>query len=371
MGFWHTGYLEFHEPVGYGDLLDHRSKRPLVYRCSFCEAVFVHREVLQEHLDEMHPRTRPLLFVNGKEIGGAPQIILEKLGKDLVEVRNCKSAMVNGKTIPIDNLSETLSNIDFDSVDITLDNNGITATFRLEYRIANEHDLQGVEQCFERFAKTGVLNVQAVEGFIADANGHKSAGQYLDGLCEYLYGVMAKEGSKGIIIPREMYRGKFNGAAESLKLLRRPLAITICALISFHYNHFSDVLALSTDSRVGIAAKRYWQWCESPVNGISFAADNLVANNYERLLTDSQTEQILQWSTMSFQDLQKSIHYIDEYLKVDMYDYDRQKLRILLTDGYSKLGDNVSSMKHARDLLNTTNYAVPAEMFIKNIKDAH
>ena len=52
MGFWHTGYMEFHEPVGLGSGV---KATPPVFRCSHCPATFPSSAELRTHRFEMHP----------------------------------------------------------------------------------------------------------------------------------------------------------------------------------------------------------------------------------------------------------------------------------------------------------------------------
>ena len=69
MGFWHTGYLEFHEPLG----LDVGYRPSKVWcSCRHCTSTFDTMEDLRRHRFEAHPLARSMLFVQGAEIGAIP-----------------------------------------------------------------------------------------------------------------------------------------------------------------------------------------------------------------------------------------------------------------------------------------------------------
>ena len=69
MGFWHTGYMDFHEPVGLGD--GYPPPTP-VYACQMCSEEFPNPDDLRAHRFESHPLSRPVLLVRGVEVGSTP-----------------------------------------------------------------------------------------------------------------------------------------------------------------------------------------------------------------------------------------------------------------------------------------------------------
>lgn len=87
MGFWHTGYFEFHEQVGYGEGF---LPRPTVYTCSHCGESFTSNDALRIHRFERHPHKRPILILRGLEIGNATASIFTRRGYDKTDtVLNC------------------------------------------------------------------------------------------------------------------------------------------------------------------------------------------------------------------------------------------------------------------------------------------
>src|SRR3954464_6802848 len=96
MGFWHTGYMEFHEKVG----LDWEFKPgPPSYVCSECARQFPTEDGLHKHRLEAHPLRRPALFIDGMELGSRPLRITQGLVSGAVRTENCATATINGKNV--------------------------------------------------------------------------------------------------------------------------------------------------------------------------------------------------------------------------------------------------------------------------------
>ena len=58
MGFWHTGYMEFHEPEE-PRVWSRPKPKPPTFRCSRCDRVFDSTDDLAVHLFDGHPRRAP------------------------------------------------------------------------------------------------------------------------------------------------------------------------------------------------------------------------------------------------------------------------------------------------------------------------
>ncbi len=64
MGFWHTGYMDFHEPTGLdGWVFD---PKPPTFPCKHCGAIWNSLDDLRKHRFEKHSLIRPILFIDGK-----------------------------------------------------------------------------------------------------------------------------------------------------------------------------------------------------------------------------------------------------------------------------------------------------------------
>ena len=100
--------------------------------------------------------------------------------------------------------------------------------------------MAGVERAFLSLVEGKELNRSSIDKFISKSAIYKSAANYTDGLCEYFYGVLAKEGAQSSSLSQSKYREKFNRSAEQLVDYTGTLANFIKGLIAFHFNHFSE-----------------------------------------------------------------------------------------------------------------------------------
>jgi len=335
MGFWHTGYMEFHEPVGLGDGYP---PPPPIFACQHCGEEFPNADDLRSHRFETHPFSRPVLLVRGLEVGSSPLIISRRFGPADIETLKCEKAVLNGDEVPPQQLGLNLSKLGNGSVKIELSNGRVSASFDLLVRVADEADVIGVERSFLNVARHRRLDMRSVEDFIDSGQTFASAADYLDGICEYFYGVLAKEHAADSSLPYELYRTKFSRSADKLKDFRRPLANTIQALIDFQFNHFFEAEALAPGFRVGLASQRFGKWIVGELEAARAIPHSSFDTELESLLTDLETERILRWSVESSDQIVRQADKIEAFLLTDVPEYDRTKLHIVLAESYAERG---------------------------------
>jgi len=107
MGFWHTGYMEFHEEVG----LEGYEFQPSTpeYPCAACGEIFATADELQTHRLEQHPLHRPGLIVRGAVAGSGRMIITSKQEAADIVLERCERVLLNGQEIPVERLGEELA----------------------------------------------------------------------------------------------------------------------------------------------------------------------------------------------------------------------------------------------------------------------
>lgn len=359
MGFWHTGYSEFHEPAG----LDPKFKpQPKRFACVKCGKLYSSPDELLSHRFEVHRLHRPAMFVRGRELGKKRVRITQPLSAADVRIAHCARVSLNDIKVPILRLSHELANISSDVCRIVLSKDGVDEAFELDFRIASEEDLEGVEDQFKRLARGRSLTGSAIREFTDAASEFTTATGYYDGICAYLYGVLAKEQAGGSNLRYEVYKDKFNRAAEELAAYDRPLAQTIGSLIAFHFNHFRDSARLSPKSRVGQVASRYSDWIESPGRSGRYTTN---ANELEGLVTDWETEQILCWASRPLNAIAGEATIIDTLLESVSAEYDKAKLRILLGELHAQMRNVNPALMHAKVLRNVPPFQGWAEALIK------
>ncbi|MBM3852375.1 MAG: C2H2-type zinc finger protein [Verrucomicrobia bacterium] len=358
MGFWHTGYMEFHEPVGLGDRVAD-VPAPL-FACPQCNRVFTDFDDLRRHRFGAHPALRPLLFVRGVEVGSAPLRLTRPLSSADVQTMHATTAVVNGRALSSEKVATTLAAFKSSVVEIRLEG-AASAEFKLKFEIATESDLAGVERCFAEAARRGRLDRRAVEAFIDSARPYGSAIAYCDGICEYLYGVLAKEGNSSPALPFADHREKFNRAAEVLRDVDRPLARQILALVAFNLNHFSLAASLAPATRVAAASKKYLAWTSSRP---APSCDREGLDQSDSRLTDLDTESIIRWSLLPLGAVGEHRDELEQALQRDISEFDRAKVRLLLTEYLLNVRDFPRAKLHARELWNNPAFGPWAEVVL-------
>jgi hypothetical protein len=146
MGFWHTGYIEFHEPVG----LDRDwSTLPGRYVCARCGQSFPSEDDFRRHRFEEHPLRRLRLFFLNPKLGTQRVRISRHIEPAQISVESADDAEINGKCIPVAKIGRELAKVSDGVCTVRLRKNGIDATFELEIQVASDEDLLGVEKTFD------------------------------------------------------------------------------------------------------------------------------------------------------------------------------------------------------------------------------
>jgi len=362
MGFWHTGYMEFHEASGF-EITWETSKT--VYACQHCTLQFDEIDQLRRHRFEAHPYTRPLFYVRGVELGSTSICITSPVKTEDFVYDNCESVKLNGSTIDLKTMPALLCKFSNDKVKITLINEAVEASFELEFRIAQGEHLKGVEDAFMMLAKCKILSIKSIESFIENCRAFTTAGYYYDGICHYLYGVLAKEHSPDSNLKYEEYQDRFNRAASVLADYDRPLARIIRALVAFHFNHFADAVKLAPEGRLRKAAEQYMRLLSGQAKqtvGCVFEQ-----NAPEDLLTDHENLRIVRWATGDL--TEDNAHDIDALLKRDIPEYDRLKLRIILAEALFAKRHFDLAKKATRELIGNNQTQLWAEKMLARIDE--
>lgn len=347
MGFWHTGYMDFHQHAGLDEYV-YQPAPPTIYVCEQCGQQYPDIEGLRRHRFEQHPLRQPSLLVRGRAVGQLTLTVMTPLRPSDVVAEDSTYCKVKGQAIAPELLGACLAEMTHEFVDIELGNQGTITHCKIDFRIAGEADLLGVEAAFIRMARDRVLSLDAVSRFITDCRGFASATPYCDGICQYLYGVMAKEKSPDSGLPPERYVEKFSQAAETLAGFDRPLAGMIRALVAFHFNHFADAESLAPEGRlrhvsrsfIGVLHGSSWQLNDALVTETRADAENL--------LTDQDTLQVLADAGQDQAALQLQAGELQDRLRRVTSEYDRLKRALLAAEALAACADLASHEKARR-----------------------
>ena len=328
MGFWHTGYAEFHEEVGLEGINVGPPPEPR-YPCNQCDAVFDSLADLRQHRFQQHLKPQPSLLVHGIEVGATPTVITATLTPSDVVLESANSAIVNGKTVGEEDLGQVLSEFENEVVHVHFPTDPGRSPRILDFQIATHDDILGVEKCFFTIAEQGRLDRRTIDEFIhLTKKPYPTAAVYFDGICNYLYGVLAKERSSTGDIPYERYREKFNMSLDSLKSIDRALAHQICNLINFNFNRLVDVDRRNPKTRVGVATSHLLALgqgnLEAPIDAVS------PRRSFDRALTDADTELIIEWACRDLSSLTSVTADIKDFSDKDTAELDKSKSHVLL-----------------------------------------
>lgn len=364
MGFWHTGYMEFHEPTGTDWTF---VSTPIRFPCQLCNESFSSMSDLRGHRFEKHRFSRPLMFVRGIELGATPLQVTRPLAPDDVQTDRVTKATVNGDVISLAELPRILSNTSNDRVTVVLENEGANATFELLVRIAKDEHLAGVEAAFLKMAKSRSLTIRSIEGFIADCKPFETASLYCDGLCHYLYGVLAKEHAPDSALHFDEYPTRFIRAADELQSYERSLAQIVRALVAFNFNHFEDSHNLASSGRLQHAAVLFSGLLEGFPWQHEFERRNAESSGLVDLLTDHETLRILRWTELGAVELAKCIDDLHGQLKRDIPGYDKFKIQMLLAEALTIKGDSVGARRVAREFMSNQRTQAWAEALVARL----
>ena len=98
MGFWHTGYMEFHEPTGDTGWSDIPFvPPPPEFPCEQCGEIFATIERLNGHRFDGHASNRARLFLHGRECGRSRTSIISSTTASDWAFDNAIKIYVNGQ----------------------------------------------------------------------------------------------------------------------------------------------------------------------------------------------------------------------------------------------------------------------------------
>lgn len=365
MGFWHTGYIEFHEPAG---LPENEIDVAPEFSCPTCGAKFASPEGMARHRLEAHPFHQPTIFVRDIQLGATPLLVSRRIEESDCIVAHARSAYFNGKRCDPSVVPQRLCDITNDVVKIVLEGDGGPAAFELQIRVAAEADLLGVEREFFRLAEHRDLSIGAVERFIASSRQFPTAVTYLDGICHYFYGVLAKERSPDSALPYDAYQDRLTHAVHCLQDTNRPLANKIRGLVAFHFNHFADVIPRSSPGVLSEVARRYLDVLDG-TSWRHFGVVPLDASWLESALVDNDTLKILRWASMDEIGLAGAVHDLESAMSRCPSGYDRLKLQILLASSANSSGNVELARRVARGLVAVPMTVKLAERLLAAIED--
>lgn len=358
MGFWHTGYMEFHEPTGWGDE-PRPQPLPPTYPCGQCGQVFATSDDLAVHLFDGHITTRPLLTLRGRECGRSRLSVISTTKPEDWSFRNFRRIRVNGRSASEEEAKAVLSSAAVGVVSIVLEGERADEEFEFSFTIANESDLRGVDEGLHELVRGRSLTINSIEAFLSRADRFPTARRYRDGFANYFYGVLAREGSSESGLRRRnegdlpAYTARFDEAVAALGEYDRPPAEAVCGLVAFHYNQFDLALRKTRSPRVSRVSRRFAFLLagNAPERQDLSTADR---TSLDYVLSDTETEKVLSWSSMPLDGTAEETVVQIEAAVNDQQPSDAVKLHIAAAEHYLASGRPEDGLSHVSALRHST-----------------
>ena len=349
MGFWHTGYMEFHEPNGEGSWAGSFIPAPPTYPCPRCDLIFSSDQDLRVHAFGGHSTRRPILVLMGRECGRSRLTVTVPTTPESWVARNARRAAVNGEAVAPDAVAALLSAQRSGVFDVELASEGVVQEFQFEFKLAEEDDLRGVDTTLERLIDGHELSLRAIDDFIMRGKPYETASRYQAGLADYLYGVLRREGIDPASAPIDGYQAKYDQAVGVLGAFDRPPAEAICGLVGFHYNQFDRAMTKTRSQRVASVSLRL----QAMLAGMPWSVGDLSSAPHTSLdiaLGDSTVNRVLQWCAVPLDgSARDQAADIVAALPVQR-PYDALKLRLIVAEHFLAAGDRAAAIWHAEEL---------------------
>ena len=348
MGLWTTGYLEFHEPSDL-EAIPLLPVPPPRYKCPDCNGEFTDPRLLNEHRFLEHPTRAPVLSLNGRILDDRPVHITRPIVADNIDLRNVTTCSVNGVSMPVREVSTRIAQERNQTLDIVIWNGFVSKTHQFIVSIADPTHIQAVDKAFIDSAFNGPLTSNAIARFRAATDRFTTAKRYQHGICQYLYGVLAKDRSPDSGLRHDAYLEKYNDATEALKDFETPLSKVVIATIAFHQNRFNTAHALVPSLRLGQCAERFDRVLDGEALTFGDFASIPTDDVFSSLLIDSDTERVV---TNGARSAQHAAEAADDLVK--MYEtcsngLDKIKFAFLAVEALNIRGD-ADSIRNAGEI---------------------
>jgi hypothetical protein len=288
-----------------------------------------------------------------------------------VGIEDATRCFLNGVSVGADELPELLAGMSRQFVELELQNQDASTHCALDFRIAAEADLAGVEAAFLRLARDRTLSIEAIARFIQDCRSFSSSTLYCDGICHYLYGVLAKERAPDTGLHQGQYKERYLRAQDELSGFDRPLANSIRSLVAFHFNHFEDAATLAAEGALQHAARAFAGLLKGMPWHFELDLPARSGSAVEDLLTDQDTLEVMTDASHGLVELTAKTDVLRSHLKRAERGYDQLKRALLTCEALAACKDansHVAARRLAREYLPQADTRVWAEAMLERLK---
>lgn len=359
MGFWHTGYMEFHEPTSerYGSHAAYIPPPP-EFPCEHCGVIFRTLDDLNAHRFDGHPSHRARLFLRGRECGRSRTSVVAATAPEDWAFDNAIGINVNDVEVD-ERTARKLLCSSKGVVKVRLRGGHLDQDFEFSFEMADGADLDAVDLALSDLIGERTLSLTTIQRFLDRCQRLKTSSSYSDGLANYFYGVLARERSPESSLWQTSqglasYRSRFDDAVSRLGALDRAPAEAVCGLVAFHYNHFDIAMRKTRSPRVARVSSRLASIVAG--KGTEETQGLLVGledNSIDRALSDVETERVVNWCAVPLDgSAQRAIAEIEDAIAA-VDPLDQLKLHLIAGEHYLAAGHVHAALRHADELRHT------------------
>lgn len=346
--------MEFHEPTGMGEGWTAEPKVP-EFPCPDCGLVFATERDQRAHRFDGHSTKRPMLVFRGRECGRTRLMVTTPSVPSDWHTADVASMSLNGRPSTVEAMADYLSDTEFGVQTVTVVNGPLARTFEFDFCLAEDEDLNLVDQALEKLIAGRELSHSTIDNFIMRAGPGQTARRYREGLANYLYGVLAREGNADQAPTdasgAQLYEQRYNRAVDELRAFDRPAAEAICGLVALHYNQFDLAIRKTNSHRVSDVAARL----SSMMAGSQFVTSSLLDRThggFDKALSDSVTEELINVSAMALDGTERAplgpvLAGISDLRPADQF-----KVRLIASEALLAAGDLDGAQRHSEALRN-------------------
>ncbi|GAA3893122.1 hypothetical protein GCM10022228_00250 [Halomonas cibimaris] len=340
--------------------------QPVTFRCDKCGEVFADREARRQHVFDQHPFKRPQLLVGSRTVKDRGEVVASRFPQEDWVTQQAERIMIDLQEVTTRQACKRLSEITSGFHEVTLASADYSVTYHIEFDIPTEAQLATVERAFNTLIVNQPLESDRIAQFITVAKQEDGARYYLEGVSDFLYGVLAKDQRGGTSLSHDDYSAKYHTAREALRFLNRPLANLIKALVNFNDNAFCEAEAQAPGGQVAIA-------CQI-LNGLRagkrcLAPDAKIASGHN-LPVDTLTAEIMRFCSLPLteqrEQLPQLVHLASKRLTTD---HDRVKIQALAMNSCWEAGDHEQASSWARKLRYSPLFEALATRIIEEVEN--
>ena len=337
--------------------------RPVTFKCDKCGEIFADREARRQHVFDQHPFKRPQMLIGSRMVKERGEVVASSFPLADWIIQQAERIVIDQQNVTSKQACRRLSEFTSGFHDVTLTSADYSVTYHIEFDIPTETQLATVERAFITLIVNQPLESDRIAQFITVAKQEGGARYYLEGVSDFLYGVLAKDQRGSTSLGHDDYSAKYHAAREALRFLNRPLANLIKALVNFNDNAFSEAEAQAAGGQVVLACKvlnglRAGKHCPAPDNRIAFG---------HSLPVDTLTAEIMRFCSLPLAEQQEQlpqlVHLAGKRLTTD---YDQVKIQALAMNTCWEAGDHEQATGWAKKLRHSPLFEALAARIIED-----